>query len=132
MDRRQWRERLEAELARRGVPARFRRRLLEELRDHFDDLTEEGTDMTEDAQAARLGRPEDVAAAAADQYRRATWVARHPLVVFGLLPVPALVAGFAGSLLLAELVIGAALWAAGADLSDPPRGATVPVAYGLC
>ena len=82
MSHRPWHDRLDVELRRRGVPARFRRRFLAEAGDHADDLTEEG-DMTESEIEARLGHPAEVATAAADQYRRATWTRRHPLLVFG-------------------------------------------------
>jgi hypothetical protein len=84
MDRRRWLERVEAELAARGVPAGVRARLLEELRDHLDDLTEGGAMATEVEQ--RMGDPTDVAAAV----ERRGWVRRHPMLVFGLAPVPAL------------------------------------------
>jgi hypothetical protein len=131
MDHRPWLERVEGELARRGVPARWRRRLLAELRDHLADLTEEGARMTTDQMtlAAQLGPPEQVAATAAEEYRKAGWVRRHPLLVFGLMPVPALVLGFAGTMLFFELVVAAAAIAAGVSLDDPPRSVAVPLAY---
>src|SRR5262245_51280339 len=89
MERRPWLERVANELDRRGVPARHRSRFLAELRDHLDDLTEEGFDMANEANAdARLGTPADVAAVAATEYARCGWFRRHPVVAFGLLPVP--------------------------------------------
>lgn len=89
MDRRRWLERVEAELAGRGLPAGVRARLLEELRDHLDDLTE-GGDMATGVER-RMGIPADVAAAV--KYRG--WVRRHPLLVFGLAPVPAVIVAVA-------------------------------------
>lgn len=120
-------------MARRGVPARRRRRLLAELRDHLADLTEEGNHMTTDETecAARLGPPERVAAVAAAEYRRAGWVRRHPLLVFGLAPVPALVVGLVVPILVLELAIGAAALVFGVDLDDPPRGVAVAAAFTL-
>lgn len=89
MPHRAWAERVDDELARRGVPARFRRRLLAELRDHATDLTDgEDLAMTDEVLNRRLGTPAELADHAAANYRRSTWVARHPLAVFGLLPVP--------------------------------------------
>ena len=83
MPHRNWSERVDDELARRGVPARFRRRLLAELRDHADDLTDgEGLTMTDDELNARLGDPEILAAQAAEEYRRTRWTSRHPLLMF--------------------------------------------------
>ena len=84
MDRRRWLERVEAELVTRGVPAGVRARLLAELRDHLGDLTEGGDRATE--LERRMGAPAAVAAAV----ERGGWVRRHPLLVFGLAPVPAL------------------------------------------
>lgn len=90
MRHRGWAEELDRALARRGVPARSRRRLLAEWRDHADDLKDgEGLTMTDDVLNERLGRPADLAAHAAEQSRRAGWVAWHPAAVFALLPVPA-------------------------------------------
>src|SRR5215212_5391830 len=101
MPHRRWPDRVDDELARRGVPARFRRRLLAELRDHADDLTDgEGLTMTDEERNARLGEPAALAARAAEEYRRARWTSRHPLLVFGLLPLPATLLVFAATVLL--------------------------------
>ncbi|MFO0843887.1 MAG: hypothetical protein U0797_16070 [Gemmataceae bacterium] len=112
---RAWLERVAQELARRGVPAGRRSRLLGELRDHLEDLKEGGLTMAELVLEAALGRPEVVAAGAAEQYRRAGWVRRHPVVVFGLAPLPAAVAGLALYLLLA---VGVA-WVGGKVFGEP-------------
>jgi hypothetical protein len=101
MSQRTWLERVALELARRGVPAGRRSRLLGELRDHLEDLKEGGMAMAEQTLEAVLGQPEEVAASAAEEYRRAGWVRRHPLLVFGLAPLPAAVVGVALYLLLA-------------------------------
>ena len=71
MPHRRWAERVDDELARRGVPAGYRRRLLAELRDHAADITEEeGMAMrSEDVLGARLGDP--VALAVIDEGMRA-------------------------------------------------------------
>lgn len=132
MPHRRWPDRLEDELARRGVPARFRRRLLAELRDHADDLTDgEGRTMTDDQIEARLGRPAELAAHAAEEYRRARWASRHPLIVFGLLPLPVTVLVFAAMVLalwLAALGLGLAV---GGDVDRLPRPAAAVLAYGV-
>jgi hypothetical protein len=101
MRHRSWLERVADELARRRVPAGRRARLLGELRDHLDDLTEGGRTMAEQALEAVLGRPEEVAAGAAEEYRRAGWVRRHALLVFGLAPLPAALVGLVLYLLVA-------------------------------
>ncbi len=132
MPHRRWPDRLEDELARRGVPARFRRRLLAELRDHADDLTDgEGRTMTDDQIEARLGRPAELAAHAAEEYRRARWASRHPLLAFGLLPLPATVLVFAAAalvLVLAAEVLGLAI---GGDVDRLPRPVVAALAYGV-
>ena len=83
MPHRRWAERVEDELARRGVPARSRRRLLAELQDHGDDLADlEGVTMTDDVLTSRLGEPTVLAAGAAEEYRRARWTSRSFLQTF--------------------------------------------------
>src|SRR5579884_1187941 len=108
MGSRRWLERVETELARRGVPAGRRSRLLAELRDHLEDLTEGGKPMSETALDDVLGRPEGLAEGAATEYRKESWVRRHPLWVFGLTPLPAALLGLVLYLLLA--VGTACLW----------------------
>ncbi len=114
MDRRRWLERVEAELAGRGLPAGVRARLLAELRDHLDDLTE-GGDMDVER---RMGNPADVAAAVG----RRGWVRRHPALVFGLAPVPALLLAVAGYVLVLAGPGYALLAAAGFGDPAPPDG----------
>jgi hypothetical protein len=129
MPHRCWPDRLDDDLARRGVPARFRHRLLAELRDHADDLTEgEGLTMTDDVLNERLGRPAELAAHAAEEYRRARWASRHPLLVFGLLPLPATVLAFAATM-LAVWVTGEGLALVLGDVDQLPRPAVVALAY---
>ena len=114
MDRRRWLERVETELAGRGLPAGVRARLLAELRDHLDDLTE-GGDMEVEQ---RMGNPADVAAAV--EHRG--WVRRHPVLVFGLAPVPALLLAMAGYAVVLSGLGYALLAAAGFGDSAPPDG----------
>jgi hypothetical protein len=132
MPHRRWDERLDDELARRGVPARFRHRLLAELRDHAEDLKEEeGLTMTDDLLDQRLGRPAELAARAADDYRRSTWVARHPFWVFALLPLPMAIAASVACLLLAFSGLGGIGWLFDISSDEMPRWAVVATAYGL-
>lgn len=131
MERRPWRDRLTAELARRGVPAGWRRRLLRELADHIDDLTDEGEAMTDATLEAKLGRPDVLAAHAADQYRRAGWAARRPWLAFGLLPVPAVLAAMVGSLLGLQLLALAVATLTGWDSDTLPRSSVVALVYSL-
>jgi hypothetical protein len=104
MERRPWLDRVADELARRGVPAGYRSRLLAELGDHIHDLTDEGLPMAEE----RLGEPAAVAAAAADRLRGG-WVRRHPVLVFGLAPIPVAVG------VMAAVVLGLGVFAWAAD-----------------
>ncbi len=129
MDRRRWLEQMANELAERGVPAGVRARLMEELRDHLDDLTEGGVNVDTEADVSRLmGTPEGLAGASAGAVRPVTWVRRHPLIVFGLAPVPVAFLGVA-VYLLAAWAVGAAV-AAGYDceISEIPKGVLIPVA----
>jgi hypothetical protein len=113
MDRRRWLERVADELAGRGLPAGVRGRLLAELRDHLEDLTEGGADMaTAEEVGQRMGEPGELAAAAAAEYRKAVWVRRHPLLVFGLAPAPAVLLGIT-VYMLAIAAVGYAMDSAG-------------------
>lgn len=120
---RPWTERVEDELSRRGVPARYRRRLLAELRDHVEDLKEEVMMQTEDALDARLGDPEILAAQAAEEYRRTRWASRHPLLVFGLLPFPVTLLVVIATLVLFGLAAYGIGWLASGDVDHLPRPA---------
>ncbi len=100
MGSRSWLERVDTELARRGVPAGRRLRLLAELRDHLEDLTEGGERMSKIALDDILGQPEALAEQAATEYRKESWIRRHPLWVFGLTPLPAALLGLTLYLLL--------------------------------
>lgn len=96
-----WLERVEGEMARRGVPAGRRSRLLAELCDHLEDLTEGGKRMSEIELNDVLGRPEALAERALTEYRKESWIRRHPLWVFGFTPLPAALLALTLYLLLA-------------------------------
>jgi hypothetical protein len=124
-----WTERVEFELSRRGVPARYRRRLLAELRDHAEDLKEGMMMPTEDVLNARLGDAETLAAQAAEEYRQSRWTSRHPLLVFGLLPLPVTLLVVIATLVLFGLVAYGIGWLVAGDVDDLPRPAVVALAY---
>ena len=87
--------------------------------------------MTEEVLNKRLGEPVELATQAAELSRRATWVGRHPLMVFALLPVPIALAVMIG----VEIVIGltfeaiAVFVAGGSD--HVSRSTIVTFAYGM-
>jgi hypothetical protein len=84
-----WLEIVQQRLVKHGLPASYIARFMEELTDHFHDLTEE-TMSTEASVFSRLGEPNQVAQTAAVAYRRRTFLGRHPAVaflVFGVSPV---------------------------------------------
>ena len=58
--------------------------------------------MTDEMLNKRLGEPIELATRAAEQSRRATWVGRHPVTVFALLPVPISLAVMIG----VEVIVG--------------------------
>lgn len=116
MGSRSWFERVDSEMARRGVPAGRRSRLLAELCDHLEDLTEGGERMSEIERKDILGQPEELAEQARTEYRKESWIRRHPLCVFGLTPLPAALLGLVLYLLLA---FGAA-WLLGRVFGELP------------
>jgi hypothetical protein len=104
MENRQWLEAVEKELVRHGLPPWRVGRMVEELRDHLLDLKAD-LPATEDADLAtqHLGRPADVARAAWENHVAATYMGRHPVIGFVLLPIPlTLLAWFA----MVVLVVG--------------------------
>jgi hypothetical protein len=129
MDRQRWLEQMANELAGRGVPAGVRARLMDELRDHLDDLMEGGENVSTEADVSRvMGTPEGLADATAGAHRPATWVRRHPLIVFGLAPVPIAVLGTAVYMLAAWAVGSAVAAGYNCEIEEIPRGVLVPMA----
>jgi hypothetical protein len=85
-----WLNELRAELARRKLPPLYVERFVLELSDHFSDCMEGR--MSTDAKDLhgvfqRLGSPGQVASSAAQEYRRAKFSRRHPVLMFVLMPV---------------------------------------------
>jgi hypothetical protein len=93
VDARHWLSQLRNELEQRKLPGEYTARLVAELSDHLVDLLEDP--MSTDAKDLhgvfqRLGEPGRVAARAAQEYRRARFSRRHPVVTFVVLPILAL------------------------------------------
>lgn len=107
-----WLERYRRELTRRKLPFDYVDRLVQELADHFTDLTEEG-ESTESAACSRLGDPNVVAEAALQEFRQRSVLNRRPLLAFGtfvLLPIPLLT--------LAWVLVSAVLFLIGELIPD--------------
>ncbi len=69
-----WLEEVREKLVRQGLPQQYIDRFVQELRDHYDDITEEGMSMEPEKTSAaeeRMGQPAQLAQAAASEYRRA-------------------------------------------------------------
>lgn len=97
MDNRQLLEQLAREMRRRGLPASYIQRYVDELGDHIHDSVEERTHaMSKDAHgstdlSARIGDPIRLAEVAAAEYRKANFWGRHPILTFLLAPIPLVV-----------------------------------------
>ncbi len=76
-----WFERLRRQLVARRLPRAYIDRIVEEMTDHFHDLTEESM-KTEEEAVFQLGNPDQVAKVAAKEYRRRTFLGRHPVIAF--------------------------------------------------
>ena len=97
-----WFRELRGRLLSQGLPPHYIERFLEEMTDHFHDLKEETMSQAADP-FARLGEPQQVADAAAKEYRRRSLIGRHPAVaflVFAVSPLLTLVAGGVAGLFL--------------------------------
>ena len=86
--------------------------------------------MTDDMLNKRLGEPVELATHAAEQSRHATWVGRHPLMIFALLPVPISVAVMIGVEIMVGLTLEvlAVLAAGGSEYVS--RSTVITMAYG--
>lgn len=125
-----WLEHYRRELERRGVPLSFQKRFLEELQDHLIDLTEEIAmseniphDKLSKTITDRLGAPEHVATATAAEYAQGRFAARHPFLMFGLMPLPAILCLF--------VMLGISFWLPGQCFSFLDEGTlrSVQVAF---
>ncbi len=96
-----WLEELRRHLARRKLPAAYAARLMDELSDHVTDFMEDqmSTDALESrGLVERLGSPQEIARQAAREFTRHRFSGRHPVLMFAVLPVFVLVAGYVASL----------------------------------
>src|SRR5271166_5006038 len=85
-----WREELNEELIRQGLPPSYIERLTQELSDHFNDVMEESMSMEAEQSslvAERVGQPSSLAAAAVTEFHKRAYTRRHPIVTFAILPV---------------------------------------------
>jgi hypothetical protein len=98
-----WLERVRQELAVSGIPVGYQGRLLDELRDHLEDMqfNERNRDMSIEvasqeglsgtAWESRLGDPKEIARLAQQSVWSDRFASRHPIVTYVLFPVPLLV-----------------------------------------
>ncbi|WP_010588429.1 hypothetical protein [Schlesneria paludicola] len=104
MANQEWRDRLWMELSQRNLPAFYAARLFEELTDHFTDIEQE--DLSMDALTSaeeRLGAPALLAQAAEKEYRKRTFAGRHPVLMFALLPLPAVTVTWIATMIVCGL-----------------------------
>ena len=123
MDSRQWREALRVDLRRQNLPAAYIDRLVEELSDHLLDIQTENSSMDAHSALACLGSPNNISAAAGQEFRRRTFVGRHPWLTFVASPflvAPLAFVLFALSLTVLLSLVGGALELAGRRFTDNP------------
>jgi hypothetical protein len=101
MDSRLWRDKLQSDLRRQGLPAVYIERLVEELTDHAIDSQTENSSMEAQQVFEQLGTTEHLAAIARQEFRRRTFASRYPVLTFILGPVAFVPAIFIIMLLLA-------------------------------
>ena len=107
MANQRWLDEVRERLARQALPPAYIRRFMEELSDHFHDITEE-TMGTEANAWSRLGEPNEVAEAAVRAYRRRSFLGRHhaaAFLVFGVSPVVSQIVLFIVSVLGIRAVV---------------------------
>ena len=97
----QWFDALRLELQHRRLPPRYVERLIQELTDHVNDLTEENLRMEAPPSLEMertIGTPAEVAEAAAAQYPKPHFCGSHPIMTFVVLPIPLVLLTFALSI----------------------------------
>ena len=102
MQSQRWLESVREQLVARRLQRDYIERFVDELADHFHDLTEESMKSEQEA-ILRLGEPTQVAKAAARAYHRRTFLGRHPVVAFltfGISPFFVLAIVFIAEILL--------------------------------
>lgn len=98
MEAQDWLEDVAGQLRSSGTSVAYQRRLLDELRDHIEDLCCEERNYAMSAQTvgndalrSRLGTPQEVAAATKANVTRGRFARQHPLLMFLVLPIPTLI-----------------------------------------
>lgn len=89
-----WRNALQTELVRQGLPGDYSERLMDELLDHYLCLEEETASMDALQTASiegRIGKPDEIAQTAGTEYRARSVFGRHPVLTFVIGPIPLLV-----------------------------------------
>lgn len=95
-----WLDEIEQQLVKNRLPTTYIRRFMDELTDHFQDVTEDMMNKETNTTdlVSRLGDPNQLADTATLAYRQRTFFGRHPsakLLVFGVSPILSLVGLFA-------------------------------------
>lgn len=109
----------------RGLAPAYIQRALRELAEHREDLTTDATDhgltlaKAQTLAARKLGDPETLADAFVKQMQGSSWLGRHPLVSFCVLPLVAVVAWWAAFMVVAGWGTGAMQWSANRTLPQP-------------
>jgi len=111
MERLSWFDKVDRRLRAYGLPYGYRCRMMQEFRDHAEEIiTRRGeaiTDM-ECLLSRHLGQCEKVATVIKDVYQERYFAGRHPIITFGLLPIPlvmlAVFLGFLGMVGLSDTV----------------------------
>lgn len=127
-----WLEEVQERLVKSDLPPAYIRRFMEELADHFEDITEE-TMSKEASVLSRLGEPDQIADAAVVAYKQRTFFGRHPSAkfwVFGVSPMAAMLLVFVIAC-LGVMAIGEICEKCGIRLADKSNlGGLDPVALG--
>jgi hypothetical protein len=92
----QWLDRLHDALRQRGLPPAYSRRFMDEITEHLTDLMEEMRSMSTEAQSVktieqRMGTQDELAIAAAREFRRSRFCGRHPWLAFIVAPAPLMI-----------------------------------------
>ncbi|MBX7072018.1 MAG: hypothetical protein K1X71_02630 [Pirellulales bacterium] len=107
MDSQQLLDELTKDLQRRGLPPAYIDRLTDELADHIEDLIRNrNTPMSKDAHNQRIvlgqiGSCDELATAAAGEFRRRSFFGRHPILTFVVAPIPILMVAWIAFFLVA-------------------------------
>jgi hypothetical protein len=117
---------VEKRMMRLGLDPAYVQRSMQELSEHWEDVKLEGEREgrsaleAEEIAASRMGDPVKLAKMFKERKQQASWVGRHPVIVFGILPLLAILVWWTAFLSVQALTSGVLAWDENKSMPEPP------------